>query len=197
MGCTLKQEEIQQVKGKGFLHNKGTNQFSARVITKNGRITAEQSIAVAKASQTFGIGIVCATTRLTIEVPGIEFEQIPSFIETIQSCGLDVGGTGPKIRPIVACKGTTCRFGLLDSFGLSEKIHERFYVGYRAVTLPHKFKIAVGGCPNNCVKPDLNDIRMLVEDVLENVLLVVTRMEHQDIASILAVTGEKMLVEVI
>ncbi|NLK74743.1 MAG: (4Fe-4S)-binding protein, partial [Clostridiales bacterium] len=22
--------------------------------------------------------------------------------------------------------------------------------------LPHKFKIAVGGCPNNCVKPDLN-----------------------------------------
>ena len=24
--------------------------------------------------------------------------------------------------------------------------------------LPHKFKIAVGGCPNNCVKPDLNDL---------------------------------------
>ena len=23
--------------------------------------------------------------------------------------------------------------------------------------MPHKFKIAVGGCPNNCVKPDLND----------------------------------------
>ena len=24
--------------------------------------------------------------------------------------------------------------------------------------LPHKFKIAVGGCPNNCVKPQLNDL---------------------------------------
>jgi sulfite reductase beta subunit-like hemoprotein len=23
--------------------------------------------------------------------------------------------------------------------------------------LLHKFKIALGGCPNNCVKPDLND----------------------------------------
>lgn len=158
MSCTLKQEDIQQVKGKGFLHNKGTNQFSARVITKNGRITAEQSIAIAQASQKFGIGVVCNTTRLTIEVPGISFEHIPSFLQTIQSCGLDVGGTGAKIRPIVACKGTTCRFGLLDSFGLSEKIHERFYIGYRNVTLPHKFKIAVGGCPNNCVKPDLNDI---------------------------------------
>lgn len=23
--------------------------------------------------------------------------------------------------------------------------------------LPHKFKIAVGGCPNSCIKPALND----------------------------------------
>ena len=27
--------------------------------------------------------------------------------------------------------------------------------------LPHKFKIAVGGCPNNCVKPDLNDVGII------------------------------------
>ena len=29
------------------------------------------------------------------------------------------------------------------------------------MTLPHKFKIAVGGCPNNCVKPDLNDLGII------------------------------------
>ena len=29
------------------------------------------------------------------------------------------------------------------------------------VKLPHKFKIAVGGCPNNCVKPDLNDLGVI------------------------------------
>ena len=29
------------------------------------------------------------------------------------------------------------------------------------VTLPHKFKIAVGGCPNNCVKPNLNDVGII------------------------------------
>src|SRR5699024_9405601 len=33
--------------------------------------------------------------------------------------------------------------------------------GYRQVQLPHKFKIAVGGCPNNCVKPDLNDLGII------------------------------------
>ena len=27
--------------------------------------------------------------------------------------------------------------------------------------LPHKFKIAVGGCPNNCVKPNLNDVGII------------------------------------
>ena len=59
---------------------------------------------------------------------------------------------------MVACKGTTCQYGLLDSYALSDKIHEMFYHGYAGVKLPHKFKIAVGGCPNNCVKPNLNDL---------------------------------------
>ena len=31
--------------------------------------------------------------------------------------------------------------------------------------LPHKFKIAVGGCPNNCVKPDLNDLGVIGQRV--------------------------------
>ncbi len=38
---------------------------------------------------------------------------------------------------------------------------QRFYKGYRTVKLPHKFKIATGGCPNNCVKPDLNDLGII------------------------------------
>ena len=32
-------------------------------------------------------------------------------------------------------------------------------------SLPHKFKIAVGGCPNNCVKPDLNDLGIVGQRV--------------------------------
>ena len=48
-------------------------------------------------------------------------------------------------------------FGFYDTQALGKKIHDRFYVGMGNVRLPHKFKIAVGGCPNNCIKPDLND----------------------------------------
>ena len=67
------------------------------------------------------------------------------------------GGTGARVRPVTACKGTTCVFGFYDTQALGKKVHDRFYVGMGDVRLPHKFKIAVGGCPNNCVKPDLND----------------------------------------
>lgn len=158
MTCTLKPEDIKRVKALGFLHNKGTNNFNGRVITRNGKITADQSIAIAEAANKYGDGTVCYTTRLTVECPGIDYENIDAFRDAISACGLYTGGTGSKVRPVVACKATTCQYGNLDSFALSDKIHERFFEGYSDVKLPHKFKIAVGGCPNNCVKPDLNDI---------------------------------------
>ena len=81
--------------------------------------------------------------------------------EYIAKAGLETGGTGSLVRPVVSCKGTTCQYGLYDTFDLSQKIHERFYKGYHTVKLPHKFKIATGGCPNNCVKPDLNDLGII------------------------------------
>ena len=154
---TVKPEEERRVKGLGFLSNKGTDNFSARVITVNGKLSAKQMMCICEASEKYGNGVITFTSRQTVEVQGIHIDNIDPFREYIAKEGLEVGGTGPKVRPIVSCKGTTCQFGRIDTFAVSEEIHKRFYKGYRQVTLPHKFKIAVGGCPNNCVKPDLND----------------------------------------
>lgn len=158
MECTLKPEDIKRVKGLGFLHNKGTDLFNGRVITVNGKITAEQAHVIAEAAEKYGSGELTFTTRLTVEVRGIHYNKIEPFREYVAKAGLETGGTGARVRPVVSCKGTTCQFGLYDTFDLSQKIHERFYKGYQDVQLPHKFKIAAGGCPNNCVKPDLNDV---------------------------------------
>lgn len=158
MGCTISADEIKRVKALGFLNNKGTDLFNGRIITVNGKITAEQTKVIAEAAEKFGNGDVEFTTRLTVEVRGIHFDNIEPFREFIAQAGLITGGTGALVRPVVSCKGTTCQYGLYDTFALSEKIHERFYLGYHTVKLPHKFKIATGGCPNNCVKPDLNDL---------------------------------------
>ncbi len=158
MACTLKPEQIKQVKAQGFLNNKGTDNFNGRIITVNGKITAQQMAVIAEAAEKFGNGTAAFTTRLTVEVPGIPFDKIEDFRSYIAKAGLVTGGTGSKVRPVVSCKGTTCQYGLIDTFDLSEKLHHLFYEGYRSVKLPHKFKLAVGGCPNNCVKPDLNDL---------------------------------------
>ncbi len=158
---TVSAADEKRVKGMGFLNNKGTDNFNGRIITVNGKITAAQQKCIAEAAEKFGNGDVVFTTRLTVEVPGIPYDKIEEFQQFIAREGLVTGGTGSKVRPVVACKGTTCQYGLLDSFELSREIHERFYEGYRQVLLPHKFKIAVGGCPNNCVKPDLNDLGII------------------------------------
>jgi len=158
----LTTEQINKVKGLGCLRDKRFDDvFNVRVITRNGKITTDEHRAIAEAADRFGSGEAAMTTRQTIEIQGVPYANIPALILFLREKGLDTGGTGPKVRPVVSCKGTTCVFGLIDTFGLSMKIHERFYVGYHDVTLPHKFKIAVGGCPNNSVKPDLNDIGII------------------------------------
>ena len=162
----LSPEEIKRVKGLGCLQDKRyPDVFNVRVITRNGKITAAEQRAIAEAAEKYGSGEVTMTTRLTLEIQGVPYAKLEDLMEELNAAGLQTGGTGSLVRPVVSCKGTTCQYGLLDSFGLSEKLHERFYIGYHNVTLPHKFKIAVGGCPNNCVKPDLNDLGIVGQRV--------------------------------
>lgn len=165
-GAAIPPEEIKRVKALGCLVDKRYgNIFNVRVITRNGKITLEESRTIADAAELYGNGEITMTTRLTLEIQGVPYENIDPLIEYLASHGLETGGTGSLVRPVVSCKGTTCQYGLIDTFDLSEKIHQRFYKGYRGVTLPHKFKIAVGGCPNNCVKPDLNDLGIIGQRV--------------------------------
>ncbi len=162
MAGAVSKEEETRVKALGFLKDKRTpDKFNGRVITRNGKITADEAKAIAEASEIYGTGEVTMTSRLTMEIQGVPFENIEPLREYLMQAGLETGGTGSKVRPVVSCKGTTCQYGLIDTFSLSEEIHERFFHGYSSVKLPHKFKIAVGGCPNNCVKPDLNDLGVI------------------------------------
>ena len=158
----LTDAQIAKVKRYGSLQDKRYDDvFNVRVITRNGVITSDEQMTISEAADLFGSHKVAMTTRLTIEIQGVKYDDIPSLIMFLRERGLKTGGTGAKVRPVVSCKGTTCKFGLIDTYSLSKKIHEMFFEGCSDVVLPHKFKIAVGGCPNNCVKPDLNDIGVI------------------------------------
>lgn len=157
--------EKKALKGRGYILNRDGQHFIARVIPIDGVLNAEELKTITEAAEKFGDGRVALTTRLTVEVQGLTYENIEPFNEYIKKSGLYTGGTGSRVRPIVACKGTVCVHGLVDTQALARELHEKFYVGYYDVKLPHKFKIGISGCPNNCVKPALNDFGIMGQRV--------------------------------
>ena len=156
MGIT--KDQITGVKGRGFLLNRGTECFSGRIVTVGGLFTPDELHSIAECAETYGNGKVIFTSRLAAEIVGIPFEKIPEAESFMAERGLYFGGTGAKVRPIAACKGTTCVYGNIDTQALARVVYDRFYIGMKDVKLPHKFKIGVGGCPNSCMKPSLNDV---------------------------------------
>ena len=155
---SLSKDQMTSVKGRVFLLNRGTECFSGRIVTVGGLFTPDELHAIAECAEKFGNGKVIFTSRLAAEIVGIPFEMIPEAEVFMAERGLYFGGTGAKVRPIAACKGTTCVYGNIDTQALAKVIYDRFYIGMKDVKLPHKFKIGVGGCPNSCMKPSLNDV---------------------------------------
>lgn len=160
-------ENKKVLKGQGILCNRDGEHFNVRILTGCGVVDAETIAKVGELAARFGNGKVGLTSRMTFELMGVPFENVEPLKAALAEMGLESGGTGPKVRPVVACKGTVCVFGLIDTQKLGQEIHERFYEGWHDVKLPHKFKIAVGGCPNNCVKPDLNDLGIIGQKRME------------------------------
>ncbi|MDV0446850.1 Nitrite reductase [NAD(P)H] [Methanosarcinaceae archaeon Ag5] len=161
----LTPEQITAAKSKGFLQNRNTTNFSGRIVVPGGVYTAEQLAQISECAKRFGNGKIAMTTRQSAEIVGIPYENIEPAREYINglNSGIFFGGTGPKMRPISACKGTTCVFGGCDTQGIAQKLHQIYFVDRLGETFPAKVKIAVGGCPNNCVKPDLNDIGIVAK----------------------------------
>lgn len=95
-------------------------------MTRNGNISSKEAQVIAKAANLYGNGRIVMTTRLSIELQGVAYENIEPLKSYLKGLGIEIGGTGNKIRPIVSCKGTTCSFGLIDTYSLSEEIHQRF-----------------------------------------------------------------------
>jgi len=69
--------------------------------------------------------------------------------------GLITGSEGPLVRATLACPGKgNCSSGLVDTTELAKIIEDKF----KERPAPYKFKIAISGCPNGCVRPQVHDI---------------------------------------
>ena len=120
----LTNEQIVSVKARGFLRNRGTECFSGRIVTVAGLFTPDELRAIAACAERYGNGNVIVTSRLAAEIVGIPFDKIPEAEAFMAAHGLRFGGTGAKVRPITACKGTTCVYGNIDTQALAKVIYD-------------------------------------------------------------------------
>lgn len=113
---------------------------------------------VTQVARDFGRGEVHFTTRQGIEIPWVPNDRAERGRQTLEAAGLRMGICGPRVRVVVGCPGSRiCRHGIIDTKTIAQRFDEQ-YVGR---VMPHKFKFAVTGCPNNCAKATENDLGVM------------------------------------
>ena len=151
------------LKALGFLLQNDKEHFAVRFLSKAGNFTTDELRNIAMLADKYGRGYVGETTRLQVEISWIKDEDVENLMEEAKALGLRHGGTGQKIRPLIACKGTVCLHGNIDTQEICRQLEDKHF----AQDTPHKCKIGVVGCANNCAKANINDIGILGRTIPE------------------------------
>ena len=121
-------------------------------------MTSEELGVVSQVAEKYGKGRVHLTTRQAVEIHNIHVDNLQAAREELEQSGLVLGVCGPRGRGIVACPGNaTCTSGIIETKELAAELDAE----YLRIPAPHKFKIGISGCPNNCSKPVENDIGIM------------------------------------
>jgi dissimilatory sulfite reductase (desulfoviridin) alpha/beta subunit len=143
------------LKKNGFIRQVQGDKFSLRLKVTGGQVRAEQLQSILGAAKKYGRGYIHLTSRQGIEIPFIAFEDIEAVKLDLESAGVAIGRSGPQVRTVTACQGSAvCSGAAIETSSLAEELDAR----YSGRELPHKFKIGVTGCKNNCLKAEENDL---------------------------------------
>lgn len=147
--------ELAALKESGFIPQKQKGFFSLRVKMTGGIIDIDSLEAVCRIAREHGKDYVHLTARQSLEIPFIKYKNVESVREKMHNARLEPGRLGSTLRTVSACQGgAVCGSGLLDTTRLAKIIERKF----RSFDFPHKFKVGVTGCANNCLKAEENDI---------------------------------------
>lgn len=147
--------DYKALKMGGFMRQVQEERFALRLRIVGGQIQADQLFKVYELAKKYGQGYIHMTSRQSIEIPFIKLEDIEAVKQELQDAGLQPGSCGPRVRTITACQGNQiCTSGLIDTTALAKEFDEKYY----ARELPHKFKLGITGCRNNCLKAEENDL---------------------------------------
>ena len=111
--------------------------------------------AIADVVEKYDAPMVKVTGGQRLDIFGIQKEDLPAVWADLNAAGMVSGHAyGKALRTVKTCVGSEwCRFGTQDSTGLGIKLEQATWGSY----MPHKFKIAVSGCPRNCAEATIKD----------------------------------------
>lgn len=118
--------------------------------------------AIADVVEKYDAPMVKVTGGQRIDIFGIKKEDLPSVWADLNGAGMVSGHAyGKSLRTVKTCVGSEwCRFGTQDSTGLGVKLEHMTWGSW----MPHKFKIAVSGCPRNCAEATIKDFGIICVD---------------------------------
>jgi nitrite reductase (NADH) large subunit len=128
-----------------------------------GGITSPSELrSIAEIAERYEVRTVHITGGQRIGLYGITKEHLPKMWSEMVKAGFVSGHAyGKALRTVKTCVGSEwCRFGTQDSTGLGIKVEKMTWGSWT----PHKFKIAVSGCPRNCAEATIKDFGVVCVD---------------------------------
>ena len=118
--------------------------------------------AIADVTEKYGARMVKVTGGQRLDIFGIKKEDLPAVWADLNAAGMVSGHAyGKSLRTVKTCVGNEwCRFGTQDSTGLGVKLEQMSWGSW----MPHKFKMAVSGCPRNCAEATIKDFGVICVD---------------------------------
>ena len=127
-----------------------------------GTTTAVELAATANVATKYGIAGVKVTGGQRLALYGIKKQNLPAVWGELNDAGLVSGHAyGKALRTVKTCAGLEwCRFGTQDSTTLGKRLERMTWGNWT----PHKFKMAVSGCPRNCADATIKDFGVVCVD---------------------------------
>lgn len=118
--------------------------------------------AIADVVEKYNAPMVKVTGGQRLDIFGIKKEDLPAVWADLNAAGMVSGHAyGKALRTVKTCVGSEwCRFGTQDSTGLGVKLERASWGSW----MPHKFKMAVSGCPRNCAEATIKDFGVICVD---------------------------------
>jgi NAD(P)H-nitrite reductase large subunit len=138
---------------KGAIVQRDRQTYAIAPHIRGGLLTKELLQTYAALFDRYDIKAMKITGAQRIAIIGFREEQLDQvWAELKMAPGAAIGLC---VRSVEMCPGTCfCKLGQQDSMKLGLRLDEK----YHGVKLPGKFKMAVSGCPMNCVAAPVRDI---------------------------------------